>query len=280
MATTCRPSRPSRPTRSRPDTLVLSGGGVRGVATLGAIDRLRRAGLLSCLNTVVGTSAGALVGALVATRRDPVEAFERICTHGYRPDFDFDRLSKEFGLDDGRVIERLLRALMAEDDAEITFSQVRQKYGMTLVVCVTNITQRRAEYIGPDTHPDMPVTLAVRMSCSVPLYFGAVKHEGCWYVDGSIVDNFPVDWAADHGSRFILGICSRPVVNGSISSFEAFVGAVVESAACSQGVARAEVLDLSLPGVSALNFAADPTVLSNIFAVGVEYADAFLKKRL
>lgn len=272
--------RPPKPSASRPDTLVLSGGGVKGVATLGAVDRLRRAGLLSKVRTVVGTSAGALVGALVATGRDPTAALERIRTHGYRPDFDFDRLSKEFGLDNGTCIEELLRALLAAEDAGITFDQVRQKYGMTLVVCVTNITKRRAEYLGPDTHPDMPVTLAVRMSCSVPLYFGSVKYGGCWYVDGSIVDNFPCDWAADHGSRFILGICTRPVINGSIQSFEAFVGAVVESAACSQGTSRAEVLNLSIPSVSSLNFAADPALLAQIFAAGVEHADAFVKKRL
>lgn len=277
---TSKPCRPSTRQRCRPDTLVLSGGGVRGVATLGAVDRLRRAGMLSKVKMVVGTSAGALVGALVATRRDPLVAFERICTHGYKPDFDFDRLSKEFGLDNGECIEELLRALLATEDAVITFGQVRQKYGVTLVVCVTNITKRRAEYLGPDTHPDMPVTLAVRMSCSVPLYFGAVTHGGCWYVDGSIADNFPCDWAADNGAKYILGICTRPTCNNNISSFEAFMGAVVESAACSQGASRADVLDLSIPGASSLNFGADRSLLSEIFAVGVQHADTFVKKRV
>lgn len=268
------------PDRRRPDALVLSGGGVKGVAMLGALERMRTAGLLRAVRMVVGTSAGALVGALVATRRDLPGALDRISKHGYKADFDFDRLSREFGLDNGATIEDLLRALMAAEDARITFEGVRRKYGVTFVVCVTNVSQRRAEYLGPDSHPDMLVSLAVRMSCTVPLYFGAVKHGGHWYVDGSIADNFPCDWACDHGASCVLGVSSRPVCTPAIGSLEAFVAAVVESAASSQSCSRADVLNLELPGVSSLNFGADPKVLRELFRSGEDQADAFVKKRL
>ena len=53
---------------ARRTCLVLSAGGTRGVAELGAIEAIRRAGLpISC---VVGTSVGALVGALYASAPD------------------------------------------------------------------------------------------------------------------------------------------------------------------------------------------------------------------
>lgn len=263
--------------RGRPDTLVLSGGGVRGVATLGALERMRAAGLLAGVRTVVGTSAGALVGALVATRRDLSASLDAISAHGYRPDFDFERLSSEFGLDDGASIERLLRALLAEEDARITLGGVRDKYGVRLVVCVTNVSMRRAEYFGPETHADVPVALAVRMSCSVPLYFGAVRYAGHWYVDGSIVDNFPCDWARDHGAKWVLGVATRPA-HGPIASLEAFVGAVAESAACNQACERADILSIEVPGVATLDLDAAPEVLARLYRVGYERADAFVKK--
>lgn len=259
-------------------TLVLSGGGVKGVATLGALERLRREGMLGSMRTVVGTSAGALVGALVATRRNLETALDVIEKHGYRPSFDFDRLTREYGLDDGSCIEGLLRALLAAEDADITFEGVRRKYGTRLVVCVTNVSLRRAEYLTAETHGDMPIALAIRMSCSVPLYFGAVKHAGHWYVDGSISDNFPCDWAADDGAEWVLGISTRPVQSG-IGSFEAFVGAVVESAASSQTCPRADILNLELPGVSSLHFGADRDTLQGLFRAGFQDADAFIKKR-
>ena len=269
----------TRPTRCKPDTLVLSGGGVRGVASLGALERLRRAGMLSKVTTVVGTSAGALVGAIVATKRDLRGALEAISSHGYKPSFDFDRLSREYGFDDGKVIESLLGSVLHAQDGGITFKGVLDKYGVRLVVCVTNVTRRSAEYLGPDTHPDMPISTAVRMSCSVPLYFGAVKYDDCWYVDGSIIDNFPCDWAAAHGAEWILGVSTMPS-RGSIKSFESFLGAVMESATTCTSCARADILEIDVPGVSSLHFGANPTALRRLFLSGMHQADAFVKKRM
>lgn len=277
-AAVARPAPPRPQRRPRPDTLVLSGGGIKGLAMLGALDRLRGEGMLDGVRTVVGTSAGALVGALVATRRDLREALGTICGHKYAPDFDFSRLAVGFGLDSGRCIESLAGALLG-DDRGATFADVRRKYGVTLVVCVTNVTRRRAEYLGPDTHPDMPVLLAIRMSCSVPLYFAAVRWEDSWYVDGSIVDNFPCAWAAEHGARSVLGVCTR-TPPAAVRTFESFVSAVVETAVSSQPSSRATVLDLRLPSVQSLHFGAPAGELTRLFFTGMEQADVFVKKSL
>lgn len=261
----------------RPDTLVLSGGGVKGVGTLGALRTLRRSGMLSGIKTVVGTSAGALVGALVATDADFDDALQVIATHGYKPDFDFNRFFKEFGLDSGRCIESLAARLL--HDPGVTFAQVHARHGKRFVVCVTNLCTRSPEYLGPDTHPDMSVALALRMSCSVPLYFSAVQHGGAWYADGSITDNFPCDWALDNGARGVLGVCSRPLTL-PIGSFEAFVAALVESASRSQACGRADVLDLDMSGVKTLDFGASREDLVHMFECGARQAETFVKKRV
>lgn len=272
-------ARPHTPKRAKPDTLVLSGGGIKGLAMMGAVDRMRSEGMLSKVRMVVGTSAGALVGALVATRRDLRDALGVICAHGYAPDFDFARLAQGFGLDSGKSIESLCRALLDGLPEGLTFGDIRRTYGVTLVVCVTNVSRRRAEYLGPDTHPDMPLALALRMTCSVPLYFSAVRYQGCWYVDGSIVDNFPCDWATCNGGTHVLGICSRGKP-GSIGGFESFLAAIVESAASSQHAAPVDVLDLALPNALSLNFGAPAGQLTRLFFEGADQADAFLKKRV
>jgi predicted patatin/cPLA2 family phospholipase len=273
---------PPKPTMPPFDTLVLSGGGIKGVATLGAVHRLKTRGALAGVRTVVGTSAGALVGALVATHADLMDSLRVITSHTYTPDFDFDRFFKDFGLDSGKSIDALVRSLLAEP---YTFAGVRAAHGTTLVVCVTNLSRRRAVYLGPDTHPDMPVSLALRMSCSVPLYFSAVKYEGDWYADGSIVDNFPCNWALSNNlctageAGRVLGITTRATV-AVIKSFEAFVVAMLESASAGQAGTGAEVLDLDLPGVSALNFGAPASDLRRLFEAGVQNAEAFMKKRV
>ncbi|MGN6129076.1 MAG: patatin-like phospholipase family protein [Nocardioidaceae bacterium] len=57
---------------------------------------------------------------------------------------------------------------------------------------VWEVERNRLEYLGPQTHPDLPVARAVRMSISLPLFVQAVPRNGSWWCDGGIVDIFPV----------------------------------------------------------------------------------------
>lgn len=265
---------PRAPPPPRIDTLVLSGGGVRGVAMLGAISRLQAEGVLRDVHTVVGSSAGALMGALVATRCDLRASLDIISAHGYVPDFDFGRLFKEYGLDSGRSLDNLVAALIPPG---VTFAEVLRDNRMRLVVCATNLSSRTSEFFSADTHPDMPVALAIRMSCSVPLYFKAVLYNGSWYVDGSVSNNFPCDWAFSNGSTRVLGIALKARTS-PINGIDAFLGALVEAAATTHSTSRAEVLELDGPGVSSLDFGAPRSQLLRLFTSGAHQADVFMKK--
>lgn len=63
-------------TSELPADLVLEGGGVKGIALLGAVQRLMAGGYR--FRRVAGSSAGAIVGALVAAGL-PVERMPRFC---------------------------------------------------------------------------------------------------------------------------------------------------------------------------------------------------------
>ncbi len=57
---------------------------------------------------------------------------------------------------------------------------------------VWEVEHNRLAYLGPETHPDLPVARAVRMSVALPLFVQAVPGNGSWWSDGGIVDIFPV----------------------------------------------------------------------------------------
>lgn len=57
---------------------------------------------------------------------------------------------------------------------------------------IWNIEENRLDYIGPRTHPDLPVARAVRMSVALPLFIEPVELDGGYWCDGGIVDIFPV----------------------------------------------------------------------------------------
>jgi NTE family protein len=57
---------------------------------------------------------------------------------------------------------------------------------------IWSVEHNRLEYLGPATHPDLPVARAVRMAIALPLFIQPVMLDGEHWCDGGIVDIFPV----------------------------------------------------------------------------------------
>lgn len=286
-----RSPRPLPPPRSHlPHTLVISGGGMKGVASLGAVVALKRAGVLNEVHTVVGTSAGALIAAALATNRAKLSLVEELAAMAYEPDIDLAHVRTGFGLDSGRHLETWIRTVLGGEVC--TFRDVLRAYGMRLVVCATNVSQRRAVYFGPDTDPDMDVALALRMSCSVPLYFSAVRHQGQLFVDGAVSDNFPVEWAARQSDEHrVLGIAFATRASVPARNLESYVSALVECSTrrqfpCEVTDPRAALyhpskcLTLHTGAASAFDFGMPPDRLRALYASGARQARVWVKKHV
>ena len=259
------------------DTLVVSGGGLKGVAALGAASVLRRRGLLRGVTTMVGTSAGALVCAVLACGRDPREIAGALGPTSFRPDINLRDLPRSFGLDTGSGLLSFIDGILGE---RVTFAQLHDRHGIKLVVCVTNVTRRCAEYLGPDTHPDMDVALALRMTCSVPLYFSAV-HLGpdAVYVDGVITDNFPCEWALANGARRVLGVRFKST-SGPVPTLETYLAALADCTMRqpSARLPRVDVLQLDTGATAALNLNASRAHMRALYRAGSAQTKAWLKK--
>ena len=57
---------------------------------------------------------------------------------------------------------------------------------------IWNVEHNRLDFVGPRTHPDMPVAHAIRMAVALPLFVQPVVLDGMSWCDGGIVDIFPV----------------------------------------------------------------------------------------
>lgn len=212
--------------RRKPDALVISGGGVRGLVALGALAKLRKAHVLDKVDIIVGTSAGALVGALIATGGSIAHALRMVEKLEYDNDWDIVRLIEGYGLDSGTQLERLIRSIVGD----LTFAQVRERHGVRLFVTCSNITKNKVVHFGPDEHGDMQVALALRMSCSIPIMFTAVHHQGDLYVDGGLHSNYSWKCALDKGAKHVLGLVCDTTKRKSprkIPSLESYVTALL-----------------------------------------------------
>lgn len=208
-----------------PDTLVLSGGGPDGQAFVGCVrwleehrgdddDKDRGGGGLRRLKTIVGSSAGAIVGLLLAVGMTSaeMEAFVHRCqADGSFRDLDVEGLvtfAERLGVDDGTNLVASLRSELIPrirpgcraSDQDVTFLELAKATGRSLVVCVSNLEEARHELMSVDTAPDMGVLLAVRMSFGVPLIFSPVRWRGRTYVDGCLFEFCPASHLVQSGA--------------------------------------------------------------------------------
>jgi NTE family protein len=73
---------------------------------------------------------------------------------------------------------------------------------------VWNVERNCTEFLGPRTHPDLPVARAVHMAVALPLFFDPVLLDDRSWCDGGIVDIFPVHPVLDieEPSELVLAV--------------------------------------------------------------------------
>lgn len=187
--------------------LVFEGGGMKGLAYVGALEVLHEQRLCAQVERVAGASAGALFAFLVALRLPP-KALHELLGALHFEDFlddsfgmvrDVARLATDFGWYKGQRLLRWLEELLAQYTGlpRCTFAQwevLRQKHSWCeLYVMGSNLSTGFSEVFSARTTPQLPIAAALRISMSIPLFFAAQRNErGEVYVDGGLLDNYPL----------------------------------------------------------------------------------------
>jgi NTE family protein len=210
----------------KPADLVLSGGGVKGIGLVGAVVALMEAGYRA--QRVSGTSAGSIVGAVVAAasmgnQLGPEEVKELALQLDYHKFTDPGLLERVPVLGPSSAILRgtgIYKGDYAHDwvrsqlenlgvrtfgDLAIRDDNLPAEQRYKLAVTVADVTTgqlvrlpwdyRRVYGLDPD---EQSVADAVRASMSIPFFFRPVTLTGSTgltstLVDGGILSNFPID---------------------------------------------------------------------------------------
>lgn len=156
--------------------LVLSGGGARGIAHIGVIDALRSHGLEP--DAIAGSSSGAIIGALAAAGHSTETMLEFF--HKASPfRLSVVTVRKAGILDTAKVVARF-REYFPDD----SFEALRTR----LFVTATDIVNARLKIFESG-----PLIAAILASCSMPMVFTPTEIDGRWYVDGGVINNFPIE---------------------------------------------------------------------------------------
>lgn len=196
---------------------VFEGGGVRGIAHVGAAWEFERAGFsFGCL---AGSSAGAIAAALLAAGYSAGELKQELETLDYERlkgrDFldRFGALGKlcsilfHFGIYDTDYLEQWVGELLSRRGVR-DFNDIKNK-GRILKITASDLTAGHL-LILPDDLAELgidpgsfSVASAVRMSTGIPIFFEPMRlrdGEGKVHliVDGGLISNFPI-WVLDDG---------------------------------------------------------------------------------
>jgi NTE family protein len=191
------------------DTLVLSGGSVKGIIILGGIQYLYDNFLLDKISIYIGTSSGAIISYLLAIGYSPIEIVVYICKHQLlekMQHFNIVAMINGSGaISFSNIYEHLEKMTIEKIGYIPTLLDLYEKYSKKLICVTYNITEDKTEYLSYETYPNMPCLIALRMTSNLPLIFENYKYGNSFYIDGGITDNFPIDLGDNIGNK-ILGI--------------------------------------------------------------------------
>ena len=173
--------------------LVLGGGAARGFAHIGVIRVLEQEKIP--IDLIVGTSVGSLIGAIYAYDVNSFELEWSAFTLERDDIFDYGLMTVFTGLGaaKGEKLEEFVttRVPIADiEDLKIPFAAVATDLNRGVRVVLDR----------------GPLARAVRASCSIPVVFQPVEHQGGLLVDGGLLDNLPVSVARERGADIVIAV--------------------------------------------------------------------------
>lgn len=191
--------------------LVCMGGGVKGIALVGAICYLEEQGYE--WEYIAGTSVGAITTSLVAVGYTGKELKDILSKVDYNLFNDKDFIQsiplvgeiigflKDKAVCSGNYIEKFLGELF-KAKGKVKFKDISENGVCKLKILATDIMKKELVILPDDLvnynidPMEFEIAKAVRMSCSIPFYYKPVRLKcdgGATYiVDGVLMSNFPI----------------------------------------------------------------------------------------
>jgi NTE family protein len=187
--------------------LVLSGGGLKGLAHVGVLMALEERGLVPSL--VVGSSMGAMVAATWATGMSGAEMRTRAMQVKRRHVFAVAHADMALRRMHAPAVYRRepLELLLDGLVADLTFRDLPRQ----LLVNTVDLNSGAQVLWGLPGLDDVRVADAVFASCALPGILPPRLIRGRYYVDGAVVENLPLRIAATAGPGPIVAVNLNPL---------------------------------------------------------------------
>lgn len=181
---------------------MLGGGGLKGMAHIGALHALEQAGVRPA--GIVGTSIGALVGACwaggmsTAQMRARAVSLERKAIARLNRGAAWINGIREVSVFRGDTLREYFAALLPPEGWDALHIPV--------LINAVDLGDGSTHWFGRGGRDDVSLVDAVYASSALPVFYPPFEHEGRAYVDGGIMRSLPVGKAEEEGAERIVAV--------------------------------------------------------------------------
>lgn len=179
------------------NSLCISGGSVKGFLMLGCLQYLFDTCIVKNIENFSGTSVGAILSYLLCIGYEPIEILSFILVNKITDKLKtmniISLLNREGLIDFDIINDYLEKMTISKCGKLLNMIDIKNKYNKNIYIITYNVTLKKEEIISPDTHPNLPCLVALRMSSNVPFLFKDFKYENNYYIDGAYTNNFPIE---------------------------------------------------------------------------------------
>lgn len=291
--------------------LVFKGGGVKGIAYVGALKALENAGIMSQITGFAGSSAGAITAALAACKIGS-DALNEFLTETNYNDFKdkgglfnfLNDMANNFGPYEGDYfLYDWFKVFLKQQgvDSNITFSGVYDTFGSNLKVFSTDLNTQTIQEFSVKKTPNVQIAMAVRASISIPMFFQGWQFPDFQptdhiYVDGGVMYNYPID-AFDRKNTipnqtlgfFLTNLTGQPAAPNNltfgVTQMELYVKSLFEALMNSQdyrvqnnGFEENRTVQINDLGIAATDFDITKAQALQLYDSGLNSTQNFLTK--
>lgn len=173
--------------------LVLSGGGLNGLAYLGMFRYLENNKFDANQFKIYGSSIGGIFGMFWKMGYDSEMMIRLFAKFPFFPTSSINNLVTNGGLDDGKKLENLFIDILKLKFREISnFNDFTMSRFPNIYICTCDVYEKKTVYLCSENFPDLPIHIALRMTCNLPFIFEPVIYMNHYYVDGGVMENTPL----------------------------------------------------------------------------------------
>lgn len=284
---------------------VFSGGGMKAIAFVGAIEVMEKEGFL--FKKVAGTSAGAIIAALltagykskeinhILTEVNFKKFLDRPSTRIPFPFIKWASFYWRMGLFKGDALEKWMKNLLKEKGIA-TFADIEEG---SLKIIASDLTKGKLITLPDDLRDyglnphSFSIAKAVRMSAGIPYFFEPVKiYDGLGMksivVDGAVLSNFPIWLFEGDQERPIVGFRLSPqlehippnIINNAVDMLPALIETMLhahDARHISKKIAD-HIIFIPVESVKTTDFHLTEKVKKQLVDTGKQRAEEFVKK--